>query len=152
MPEHTLSHATLGARPYKTTNVKRMDSLSFTSELTGPDAERIVKAVARIRDAEKQEKKRLQAEGIRRKMESGEGYGAAPVGYINRRVGDRAWIEPDPVTYPLVQEAKVLHATGKYSLRKLCSIMAEKGLRSRNGKVMGPSAMQWMLRSPSYSQ
>lgn len=88
--------------------------------------------------------------GMRRKAEAGGVAGCAPVGYINRRLGDRAWVEIDPVQGPLVREAFELMATGEYSLRKLLAIMTKKGLRSRNGKPMGVSGLWSMLNNPFY--
>jgi hypothetical protein len=129
-----------------TTDIDTLRALS--PGLAGYSDEAIHEVLERIKAARRAEHRAKQQMGIKRKLASGEGYGAAPVGYINRRVGDRAWIEPDPVTFPLIQEARQLHATGRYSLRQLCAVMAEKGLRSRNGKVVGPSAMWWMLKSP----
>jgi len=50
----------------------------------------------------------------------------------------------DPKTYALVQEARRLHKKGK-SIRTICRMMAEKGLRSQRGNVIGPSSMLKIL-------
>lgn len=39
-------------------------------------------------------------------------------------------LEPDPETYPLVEEARRLHNQGR-TIRNICKVMAETGLRSK---------------------
>jgi hypothetical protein len=88
--------------------------------------------------------------GRQRKIEQGGLPGCAPVGYVNRREGDRTWVEVDPVKGPLVREAFELAATGRYSLRQLLSVITAKGLTSRNCNPMGVSALRWMLSNVFY--
>jgi len=65
----------------------------------------------------------------------------APLGWLNARDDKgRSIIVPDPERYELVQEAKRLRATGM-SIRKICKVMEEKGLRSKRGKEISPMAM-----------
>lgn len=101
-------------------------------------------------EAERRAVRELAARGRRMKAEAGGLNGCAPVGYVNRRRGDRTWVEVDPVMGPLVKEAFELASTGKYSLRKLLVIMTHKGLRSRNGKPLSPSSIHYMLSNPFY--
>jgi hypothetical protein len=89
----------------------------------------------------------LGKEAMARKKASGERMHLAPLGYRNTRLAGRAVMQPDLRTLPLVQEAKRLHAEGR-SIRSICSIMVKKGLRSQRGKVIGPSSMLRILRSP----
>ncbi len=49
--------------------------------------------------------------GMRSKAERGGLPGCAPVGYVNRRVGDRAWVEVDQVQGPLVREGRGMGST-----------------------------------------
>lgn len=80
-------------------------------------------------------------EALKEKRRRGEATGMPPVGYriVTGEDGMKR-VEEDPVMGPLVQEARALHASGKYSLRQLLSILTSKGLRSRNGREMGISA------------
>jgi site-specific DNA recombinase len=78
--------------------------------------------------------------------------GCAPTGYRNAIFGTgRKSILPDPILAPLVLEAFVLVDTGSYTIRELAAIMEAKGLRSRQGKVLGPSALWYLLRNPFYA-
>lgn len=65
----------------------------------------------------------------------------APLGWLNARdeLG-RSIIVPDPARYELVQEAKRLHEQGM-SIRKICKVMEQEGLRSKRGKIVSPMAM-----------
>lgn len=90
-------------------------------------------------------------EGIRRKIESGEHYGAAPIGYINRREGNRTWIEEDPEVGPLVREAFELVASGK-SLRFTLETMRTRGLLGGRGGILGLSSLGFMLRNTAYEK
>lgn len=90
-------------------------------------------------------------EALAKKREKGEPTGCAPVGYKNAVVDGRRVIVPDEQTALLVRETFELAATGRYSLRQLLAVMTEKGLRSRNGKPMGVSALRSMLTNPFYT-
>ncbi len=80
----------------------------------------------------------------------GKPIGCAPIGYKNTVIdGERVIVQNDQVA-SLVREAFELNGSGKYSLRQLLAIMTEKGLRSRNGKMMGVSAFRGMLLNPFY--
>lgn len=80
------------------------------------------------------------------KRAQGERMHLAPLGYNNARdEHGRSVLIPDPETYSLVQEAKRLRDVGM-SIREICTVMESKGLRSRQGKVIGPSSMLKILR------
>lgn len=69
----------------------------------------------------------------------------APLGWLNGRdQHGRSILVPDPERYELVQEAKRLRAEGM-SIRKICKVMTEAGLRSQRGKGIGPSSMLKIL-------
>jgi hypothetical protein len=89
--------------------------------------------------------------GIQAKIARGEYPGCAPIGYRNCRTGGRAWVEIDPVMGPLIREAFVLMATGKYSLRQLATTMTEKGLRSKHGKSLSSSSLHHLLTNRFYT-
>jgi hypothetical protein len=83
------------------TKIPDLDALrAIAPDLAGFSDEFIREALTRIEAARRADHRAKQQAGIKRKLASDEGYGAAPISYINRRKGDRAWIEPDPETYP----------------------------------------------------
>lgn len=83
-------------------------------------------------------------EVMREKSAQGEIMHKAPLGYKNARdEHGRSVLVADPVTYPLVQRAKELHAQG-WSIRRICEEMERLGLRSSRGKVISPMAM-WKI-------
>lgn len=84
------------------------------------------------------------------KARKGELPGCAPVGYRNERTYYETRIVLDEAMAPLVREAFDPAAEGKYPLRALLVIMAERGLRSRTGKLMGISSFWHMLTNPFY--
>lgn len=73
----------------------------------------------------------------------------APLGYRNDR--DTRTIVPDPATAPLVVYAFERYATGLVSLSDLATELNERGLRSRNGSPVYPSALHKMLSNPIYT-
>ena len=82
---------------------------------------------------------------IKQKREQGESMCQAPLGYRNVHVRGRTVLEPDPQTYPLVEDARRLRQQG-CTIRTICKVMAERGLRSSRGKVIGHSSMHKILR------
>ncbi len=87
----------------------------------------------------------------RRKAAEGGVIGAAPLGYVNRRRGDRTWVEVDSGTCPLVAEAFALAADGKRSLRQIVALLEEQGLRTRTGKRLQAVSLQRILTNPFYA-
>lgn len=74
--------------------------------------------------------------------------GCAPVGFHNRRNSDgKPCVEPGPVLAPLVAEAFRLRDRGM-PIRNILAELTPRGLVSRNGKPMGPSALRVVLRNP----
>lgn len=56
----------------------------------------------------------------------------------------------DAENAPLVREMFELYSTGQYSLRKLCEVMKDKGLRSNLGHALVKSRMADLLSDPFY--
>jgi site-specific DNA recombinase len=92
---------------------------------------------------------KLASQGMAAKAARGEYPSAAPLGYKNVRTPEGTRLEIDPETAPLVREAFRLHAQG-LSIRKILRIVTERGLRSKHGKPLGPSALHHMLSNPVY--
>lgn len=91
-------------------------------------------------------------EALAERRLAGKPTGCAPVGFKNAVIDGEKTIIIDEVMGPLVHEAFELAATGTYSLREMRVIMTEKGLRSRNGTVMGVSGLHGMLKNPLYQR
>jgi hypothetical protein len=83
-------------------------------------------------------------EAMWEKKANGETMHLAPLGWKNVRRNGKSTIEIDEKTFWLVQEARRLRNNGA-SIRQICQIMAENGLRSRRGKLVGPSSMLAIL-------
>ena len=102
----------------------------------------------------KRERHAAQAEltknGMARKAESGGLNGPAPLGYVNRRRGEEAWVEIDPATAPQVREAFELLGQG-LTLRATLAEMTAKGLRSKHGNEIGPGAFHKIVTNPFYA-
>ena len=79
------------------------------------------------------------------KAKAGIAPGCAPVGYKNVGGG----IVRDDRMAPLIAEAFALAAC-EMSLEKILAELTPKGLKSRNGKTMGRSALRLILTNPFY--
>lgn len=86
----------------------------------------------------------LGKEEIRKRKEQGETMHLAPLGYRNVRKDGRSATEPEPESLPLVEQARALRRQG-HSIRGICETMAGRGLRSKRGKVIGPSSVLLIL-------
>ncbi len=73
---------------------------------------------------------------------------AAPVGYLNTGRGGIKAI--DPVQAPLVREAFMLYASGKYSVKALCKHMTTRGLTTARGSPITLSTFHSLLHRPFY--
>jgi site-specific DNA recombinase len=85
-----------------------------------------------------------------RKAQAGGLPGCAPVGYLNKRRGEKTWVDVDPDKGPLVVAAFELVVEGKLSLRKVIATLTELGLTSRTGKQVGISSLWSILTNPFY--
>ncbi len=86
--------------------------------------------------------------GLRQKVRRGEQSGQAPTGYLNDKVNKK--MVPDPERFRLVRKMFEVYATGNYSLKATKNLLVEKGLTSKNGKVLGISNTQMILQNPFY--
>jgi hypothetical protein len=82
--------------------------------------------------------------------ERGEVTGAAPLGHKihTNPYGVKEYI-PDPETWPLVRESILRYRIGE-GVRPLLTEMTERGLRSRSGNVLSPSAFLYMVENGVY--
>lgn len=88
-------------------------------------------------------------QAMREKARSGTLPGCAPVGYRNAREFGEKHIEPDPKTAWQVRALFQFMADG-LSLRRAGLHAFGLGLRSRNGKILGPSAIYAIVTNPFY--
>lgn len=86
--------------------------------------------------------------GLRQKVRRGEQSGQAPTGYLNDKVNKK--IIPDVDRFRLVRKMFEVYATGNYSLKDTRNLLAQKGLLSKNGKVLTVSNTQMILKNPFY--
>jgi hypothetical protein len=87
-------------------------------------------------------------ETFKHKRARGEVTGRVPLGYkvVYDERGYNPTVVVDPEVMPLVEEARRLRAEGM-SIRKICRITAASGLRSRHGRIIGPSSMVKILHT-----
>lgn len=92
--------------------------------------------------------------GMQQKFRSGIYPGLAPLGYRNVERNEKKFIEPDPVTAPIIKRMFELYASGQYSQLELCEIMYEKGLRGRRSKQskqhFSPQTLTGIFNNPIY--
>lgn len=86
--------------------------------------------------------------GIRKRLEQGLRPNGVPIGYLDKGKGNAKAIDPEKG--PLVRLAFTWYATGDYTLRKLCSLLSDLGLRNRHGSPIGLSGLSHLLRNPFY--
>jgi hypothetical protein len=99
------------------------------------------------------------SKGIAEKASRGLLPGALPLGYRYDRTGlqvsemwfDHNCIVLDQPAAGLIQKAFELADRKKFSTRKLLAIMTERGLWSRRGKPLRPSAFWKVMTNPFYS-
>lgn len=88
---------------------------------------------------------------MREKARAGELPGRAPLGYVNRRQGNRTWVEVDQEVAPLIKEAFRLAAMKKWSLRKIITVLTAQGLRTQSGKLLEAISLLRILTNPFYA-
>jgi site-specific DNA recombinase len=59
-------------------------------------------------------------------------------------------IEQDPLFASLIKEAFEIYAYQDVSLKNLCILLAEKGLRNRNGNKIARATLEQILKNPFY--
>jgi len=72
----------------------------------------------------------------------------APIGYINNGGGKAK--TPDPIRAPLVQEIFKRYETGEYSIRSLCEVAKEIGLRTQRGNLLTKTNIEIILNNSFY--
>lgn len=87
---------------------------------------------------------------MQEKARKGELPGPAPLGYMTRRSAEGRSVEIDESVAPLIRRAFEMAAQDGMSLRKILKTLTEEGLRSRNGKPLGVSALWYLLTNPAY--
>ena len=77
--------------------------------------------------------------GMKQKVKQGGWAWLAPLGYINRKDKNNAWIDVDPEVGPLVTKAFKEMATGKYTLSEWTQHAFNIGYRNRSGTKISRS-------------
>lgn len=72
----------------------------------------------------------------------------APIGYINNGGGKAK--TPDPIRAPLIQELFKSYLTGEYSIRSLCDVAKQIGLRTQRGNLLTKTNVEIILNNPFY--
>ena len=88
--------------------------------------------------------------GMENRVKHGDWPAMAPLGYRNVKQNGKPHVALDPLVAPLVQQAFYFAAEGKHPLRKILSILTERGLLSRRGDPLTISALCKMLTNPFY--
>lgn len=97
--------------------------------------------------------------GLQNKVERGFPHAGLPLGYRFDRAhilgSGRIRFNDTPIVFDepaasLIQNAFYMADTKKYSTRQILDLLTEKGLRSRHGKVLGPSVLWKILSNPFY--
>ena len=86
--------------------------------------------------------------GLREKAEQGSFPGTAPLGYRHNK--EKKTIEIDEERAPLIRWMFEQYATGRFSLRDLEVMLAQKGLRNRRGNRLHRSSIALLLKNPFY--
>jgi len=84
------------------------------------------------------------------KLKKGEWPTKPPIGYKSGRKDNRAFHDPDENTAPRVRQVFELFSAGNYSLITLGQEMAERGIRTRTGKIYSPEQVKKLLSRRFY--
>ncbi|MGQ9778023.1 MAG: recombinase family protein [Thermodesulfobacteriota bacterium] len=89
--------------------------------------------------------------GMKEKFERGEWPVKAPIGYKNIRdeKGHSEIIEDRETSY-LIKQLFRLYATGQYSLGSLSEEMGNRGLKTKNDKLLTPESIKGILKNKFY--
>ncbi|GEM_PF-673153 len=88
--------------------------------------------------------------GLKTKARRGEWPTYAPTGYVNKRDGRDAWIEPDQSSAPIITKLFTMYAHTQMSVAEVAAWARAAGLRSRYGGKIYKSAVHKMLQDPIY--
>ena len=86
--------------------------------------------------------------GLREKVRRGECPRRAPLGYLNDYRTKTVIVDRERA--PVVKEAFERYATGKVTLDTLRDFFAERGIRTKNGKLVGRAFVSHLLSNPMY--
>lgn len=86
--------------------------------------------------------------GNKTKLEKGGWCGVAPFGYLNDKANKTIVVDPDRA--PGITKIFELFATGGYSLRDICEIVYQDGLRTKAGKKLYSSIIYRIIQNPFY--
>lgn len=84
------------------------------------------------------------ATGMRRALKEGRFMGIAPLGYVNKRIDKKKWIEIDPKTAPIIKAAFEEIAVGKYSVESILKFTRAKGITCSKNNFWS------LIRNPVY--
>ena len=117
--------------------------------VTGQLVENIMASIAQFYSANLAEEVR---KGMGQRVKQGGWPHRAPIGYhvVPGPDGGRSRIEIDPIRGPLMQQAFERYAAGWYSVRRLTTDMAERGLVGDSGRPVAASHLREMLENPFY--
>lgn len=88
--------------------------------------------------------------GIMKKVENGGWPRQAPLGYINKRENNVAWVEVDFEIGPQITNAFAEIASGKWTLKEWAEYSARSGYRSRKGKRLPVSSWSHLFNNRFY--
>jgi len=88
--------------------------------------------------------------GLQKKVEQGGWPRPAPLGYVNRRDKNSAWVEVDPRMGPLMTQAFQEMASGKWTLKEWAEHAHAMGYRSRTGNRISVSSWHHIFHNRFY--
>ena len=118
-------------------------SISEKIDTTSAAGRMVFRMMAVLAEFERDQLAERTATAMQHKKAKGERVGAIPYG--KTLADDGVALVEVPVEQEVIAEARKLHAAG-ISLRKIALILAEKGFRSRNGKVFAATQIQRMVQ------
>jgi len=117
-----------------------------------PEGKMVDTIIASVNQFQSDINSRKTKKGLQEKFDAGWWPGWAPLGYLNKALGDqRKVVVPDPQAWPLVKEAFRMYLSGQYSAMEIADTLFERGLRSRMGQKVCNSIMTSLLRNPFYA-
>ena len=87
---------------------------------------------------------------MREKAEQGFYPSVAPIGYENKRVNRRSYLQIDPQKAPFIKRMFELYSTGEYSYSSLAKKMREEGFMISNKVKCGKRNIEIILNNPIY--
>jgi site-specific DNA recombinase len=88
--------------------------------------------------------------GMKAAIERGRWTFVAPLGYLNSPKYAGASLVPDPERAPLVRQAFIDFAAGRFTKEEIRARLTAAGLRNRAGRPVQPQTVVNMLRNPAY--